>query len=611
MARLRAAAAALLRRLVRSRDGNIAMITGLAAIPLVVAAGVAVDATRAYIVKMQLGSALDAAVLAVGSTVSNNNATLGTQLQNYFNANFPVTSLVSNVTLSTVPANADLTQPTITAKATATVPMTFMQIVGMPNLTVSVTSQAQKTQGLEVALVLDNTGSMLCGPNDGAPNYSDAACSGGVIAADTTCVNPNNQARICELRNAANQFINTIFNAVTVADQLYVSVVPYVTTVNVGPALCTGPLSCSSIAMNSGFFTDENGKWITTPAGNVTGKTTSGSAIITNVSPNTNAISVGMAVTGAGVTANTTVVSIDSATQIHIAHNATANGVGVALALAAPVTYDSTQSSTSTHWIGCVVEPTSSDEMTAGSTSLRSATADPDQTDPGGPWPSWYALYWKSGAGNNWTAAPNTVNYTTTLGKVVTDWTAGGGPNAGCPVPMVPLTTDKAKIQNTINSMWPRDRGGTQVHVGMIWGWRAVSPNTPFNIGADYIPTAYHTAGWKKVVILETDGTEEWPDTNQYTGLGPLADGKINTSNNTATAQTNLDTRLQNVCTNMKNDGIIIYTIALGSDGANNTTLTQRCPANGGFSVTATNPAGLQAAFDEIAKSLMALRLTQ
>ena len=610
MARLRAAVA-LLRRLVRGRDGNIAMITGLALIPLVVAAGVAVDATRAYIVKMQLGSALDAAVLAVGSTVSNNNATLTTQLQNYFNANFPVTSLVSNVTLSTVPQNADLTQPTITAKATATVPMTFMQIVGMPNLTVSVTSQAQKTQGLEVALVLDNTGSMLCGPNDGAPNYSDSACSTGVIATDTTCTNPGNQARICELRNAANQFINTIFNAVTVSDQLYVSVVPYVTTVNVGPALCSGPLSCSSIATNSGFFIDENGKWITTPAGSVTGKTTSGSAIVSNISPNTTSVSVGMAVSGAGVPANTTVVSVDSSTQVHLSQNATATGSSVTLSLASAVTYDSTQSSTSTHWIGCVVEPTSSDEMTAGSTSLRSATVDPDQNDPGGPWPNWYALYWKSGSGNSWTASPNTVNYAATLGKVVTDWTTGGGPNAGCPVPMVPLTTNKTKLQNTINSMWPRDRGGTQVHMGMIWGWRAISPNTPFNIGSDYVPTAYNTAGWKKVVILETDGTEEWPDTNQYTGLGPLADGKINTSSSTSTAQTNLDTRLRTVCTNMKNEGIIIYTIALGSDGANNTTLTQRCPANGGFSVTATNPAGLQAAFDEIAKSLMALRLTQ
>jgi Flp pilus assembly protein TadG len=610
MAKLRAVIARL-RRFVRRRNGNIAVLTGLALIPLVCAAGVAVDTTRAYVVKTQLGSALDAAVLAVGSTISNSNTTLATQLQNYFTANFPMSPLVTSVSVTTVPQNADLTSPTVTAQATATVPMTFMRVVGIDSIPVTVTSQVQKTQGLEVALVLDNTGSMLCGPNDGAPNYSDSACSGGVIATDTTCSNSSNQARICELRNAANQFINTIFNAVTVSDQLYVSVVPYVTTVNVGPALCSGPTSCNGIAMSGSIFTDEFGNWIYTPAGSVSGKTTSGSAVVSSISPGTSSITVGMVVTGTGIPTNTTVASVDSGTQIHLSRSATANGTGITLSLGNPITYDATQSATSTQWIGCVVEPTSTDEMTSGSTALRSTVTDPDQQDPGSPWPQWYALYWKSGSGNSWTASPNTVSYPATLGKVVTDWTAGGGPNNGCPVPLVPLTANKTQIQNTINSMWPRDRGGTQVHIGMIWGWRTLSPNTPFNIGGDYVPTAYNTPGWKKVVILETDGTEEWPDTNQYTGLGRLSDGKINTSTSTSTAVANLDTRLQNVCANMKADGIIIYTIALGSDGASNTTLTQQCPANGGFSVTATNPSGLQAAFDAIAKSLMALRLTQ
>ena len=55
----------------------------------------------------------------------------------------------------------------------------------------------------------------------------------------------------------------------------------------------------------------------------------------------------------------------------------------------------------------------------------------------------------------------------------------------------------------------------------------------------------------------------------------------------------------------------IIYTIGLGSDGASNTQL-QNCAttSNGGFFEEAT-PSNLQQVFNDIARSLIALRLTQ
>ena len=73
----------------------------------------------------------------------------------------------------------------------------------------------------------------------------------------------------------------------------------------------------------------------------------------------------------------------------------------------------------------------------------------------------------------------------------------------------------------------------------------------------------------------------------------------------------NLDTRLANVCSNLAANGnYIIYTIGLGSDGASNTQL-QDCAttSNGGFFEAAT--LNLQTVFNNIAKSLIALRLTQ
>jgi hypothetical protein len=183
---------------------------------------------------------------------------------------------------------------------------------------------------------------------------------------------------------------------------------------------------------------------------------------------------------------------------------------------------------------------------------------------------------------------------------------------------MLPLTdatttAGQTQILNTISSMWPRDAGGTQVHIGMIWGWRALSPNGPFTANNGH-PLSYSTASstaWKKVIVLMTDGTEEWPSTDNSTGLGQITDGKIGTTSNT-TAVSNLNTRLADVCSNLASNGnYIVYTIGLGTDGAGNTQL-QNCAttSNGGFFEAATT-GSLQTVFNNIAKSLIALRITQ
>ena len=145
----------------------------------------------------------------------------------------------------------------------------------------------------------------------------------------------------------------------------------------------------------------------------------------------------------------------------------------------------------------------------------------------------------------------------------------------------------------------------------MTRGWRTLSSTGPFasNNGHPLSYTDASNTGWKKVVVLMTDGEEEWPATDNMTGLGQLADGKIGTSSSTSTAVTNLGTRLASVCTNMAAQGYMIYSIGLGSGGASNTAL-QNCAANGGFYEAAT-PSTMQKVFNDIAQALIALRLTQ
>jgi hypothetical protein len=581
-----------------------------------------------------------------------------------------------------VPANADLSATTVNYKAQATVPMVFMQLIGINNVTVSVTAQTKKTTGLEVAVVLDNTGSMLCGANEGAAS----SCGADVVASDTTCTDSSNNSRICTLRNASVDFVNTLTSAINSSQQLYMAIVPYVTTVNVGNVFCTSATNCSHITTDScsGDFTDDKGNIIAVPipATTVTGNTTNNNFTVSGISPNTTGISIGMSISGSGIPANTivsTVVSstsitisnkatttqtgttltlkitgvtasgsniitsipstssltvgmvisgtgipgntavksVDSAVQIHICNNATASGT-TALTRSTPVTYDTTHTSTTQNWMGCVIEPTSAGENSGVAGVINSATTNPDTAEPSS-WPSWYPFWWPSGGVNTWPPVQDQSTATEIQGQEWSDWLAFHGPNQGCPVPLLPLTdvtttAGKNTVLGTINTMWPRDAGGTQVHIGMIWGWRVLSPNGPFSPNNGH-PLSYSnasTTGWKKVVVLMTDGQEEWPATDNMTGLGQIADGKIGTTSNTATAVTNLNTRLADLCSNMAASGdFIIYTIGLGNNGATNTQL-QNCAttSNGGFFEAAT-PSNLQKVFNDIAQALIALRLTQ
>ncbi len=328
-----AAALAGLRLLARSREGNVAMLVGLFAIPLVIAGGIATDVGRAYLVKIRLGAALDAAALAVGSQTNHNSTQLAADLQNYFTANYPSTALGTSVTVAPVPSTANLAATTVNYRAQATVPMVFMPLIGINDINVSVTAQTKKTTGLEVAVVLDNTGSMLCGAND-----ASSQCDDDVVQADTTCTNSSNNSRICTLINAATDFVDTLTSAINSSQQLYLSIVPYVTTVNVGDSFCTGATSCTHITSTSGKFTDLRGNMM--PVTPIIGTTTSGSSTISSVSmltpsgsvSGTAAIQPGMYIYGHGITSGATVSSVSS-TSITISSNATLTFTGNSLAV--------------------------------------------------------------------------------------------------------------------------------------------------------------------------------------------------------------------------------------------------------------------------------------
>jgi Flp pilus assembly protein TadG len=345
-----AAIVATLRLLAARRDGSVAIIFGLAAIPVIIGGGMAIDTARAYVVKTRLGAALDAAALAVGSNTSTDSTVLTTSLQNYFYNNYcksvpsgtSVTQCSSTVlgeTNVTVAPVGDISASVVTYQAQATVPMTFMQLTGINNVSLSVTAQTTKFPGMEIAVVLDNTGSMLC--NDAAVSPTYTACGSPAVTSNTACTTLGaTPSRICTLIQAANQFVTTLVNAQTGQQQLYMSIVPYVTTVNVGTAFgCTnGSTTCTHITSSGGEFTDQRGYMI--PVTLITGDTTTTGTTISNVSmatpggavSGTAAVQPGTNIYGPGIPSGATVSSV-SGTSIVISATPTLTKTGATLAV--------------------------------------------------------------------------------------------------------------------------------------------------------------------------------------------------------------------------------------------------------------------------------------
>ncbi|HEY9219305.1 MAG TPA: TadE/TadG family type IV pilus assembly protein [Phenylobacterium sp.] len=128
------------------------------------------------------------------------------------------------------------------------------------------------------------------------------------------------------------------------------------------------------------------------------------------------------------------------------------------------------------------------------------------------------------------------------------------GPNAGCSAlqPLIRLTADFGPLEGAIDGM--NAVGETNITIGLAWGWNVLSPQGPFGDGRAY--TEEHL---KKIVVLMTDGENTF-NGQIYGGLGYSWQGALPGSGS-YTARMN--TRLAELCMNMKAQGILLYTVRL------------------------------------------------
>lgn len=183
-----------------SNRGNVAMIYALALLPSLAAVGSAVDLSRAMVVKMRLGEALDAAGLSIGGSVGLSGSELTAKAEKFIYQNYPDDELGTVTSLSVQTSGQNL----VRVSGTARIETAFMGLFGYYNLDVAVDVEVtRESKGLEIALVLDNTGSMA---------------SNGKIQA---------------LRSATNELIGILFGDQDAPSHLKMSLVPFSQTVKV------------------------------------------------------------------------------------------------------------------------------------------------------------------------------------------------------------------------------------------------------------------------------------------------------------------------------------------------------------------------------------------
>lgn len=173
-----------------------------------------------------------------------------------------------------------------------------------------------------------------------------------------------------------------------------------------------------------------------------------------------------------------------------------------------------------------------------------------------------------------------------------------------------PLTDDFDKLRKAASQMTEWNGSGTNVSEGLSWGMRVLSPAAPYTDGAPW-----KTPGISKIVLLLTDGenvvygASQQPTKSDYTSYGYLAGGRFGSDNQT-TAARNVDGWTKSVCTQLKNEGVQIYTMVLQSDTAANRALYSACASDPSGYYAVNDPTKLPDVFQQIANKFSKLQLT-
>lgn len=184
---------------IQKDEGAVAIVFALLLTPFMLLTSMVIDLGTPYYVDTRLAYACDAAAIAAARYAVADVQTNGAK---FFAANFPQRS--DNV--SVTPAiTLSKDQTTVSVQVSSYVPTYLGAIAGIKKIQVKALSSVQRSyNNVEMAMVLDNTGSMA------------------------------SNGKIQGLQTAATNMINILFQNQDTSPYVVVSIVPYVATVNIG-----------------------------------------------------------------------------------------------------------------------------------------------------------------------------------------------------------------------------------------------------------------------------------------------------------------------------------------------------------------------------------------
>lgn len=612
----------LLRDFTISTRGNVAMMFGIALVPLLVAAGVGLDYARSALVRSQMSDALDAASLAVGSTTGLDRAKAEALAKKYFDANYQgdISSGKPDVTIGTNDYNS---QGSVTVTANYTLPTLLLKIVGMNDVQLTASSTVVWGQTkLWVSLVLDNSGSM-CQPDSQPCN-------------NTT----NTNTKIYQLKAATKKMLTKLQAVSATAGDVQVGIIPFNRAIDIG----TGNVSKSWIdwadweapPANAGTISSTVGPGSNCPfSTNSYGWRCVSSA--TNGASNTSTIpSSGLICPGLdnsdfntdrlnryyngcwdSVGTSTKTATKTDTTPITNSQNCTQKGTQ-AITCTNRSGYPSNGNTSTNTTTATTSGYTGDSTNTTSNTTTDSTTDGTKSCDNGSPKTcTWrrtilqtktdttvtktaaaYSHTWQVNAHSTWGGCimdrEKSSNYD------ISNTTAVGFPAANFTNPL--SATDCMDGNTTaLNYNWTdlatkvdamQARGSTNQAIGVVHGWQMLTPGDPYGTGT--VP-----ANTTRYIILFSDGLNTQ---NRWWGDG---------STEGTTEDGYIDTRMNSACSAAKTDGVIIYTLYVHINGGGNSQPLKDCATDPSKYFDLTTVAQIDTAFTEITKQITNVRVAQ
>lgn len=607
--------ATFMRRLAHDTTANTLVIAAAAMVPILAMVGSGIDASRYYMTAARLQAACDAGALAARQAMTTATFTTAHRQTglNFFDQNFEDGIFGTTNRQRDFTSNGD---GVVHGTASARLPTTIMQIFGFDDFNLSVTCSADvNISNTDIVFALDTTGSMNC-PED---NF-------------TSCPNGNNNnveasnSRIRALRIATMNFFDTVKAATSPSAQVRFGFVPYGHNVNVINVIPRTMLASSHTYQSRRWISQQisyQAEWIPRSTSNL--GTTNTSLLRYNNNSN------GTAIPSEKTLCETTnrgtfrvgdvLYEISGNVYTLNAFSGTSTATNKAGCRAnvrrirevyryEPRTFDVSAFRTGgnvvtdtgdlganqTHtWNGCIEEAATVNTGTWNPMPANAFDMDINlvPTTEAQRWkPSLPDIIYRRQSGSTWVTTP-----------IETFTTMSGPLSYRCPVAARRLgDISRTDLQNFVNSL--SALGSTYHAMGMVWAGRVISPRGMFAADNTSAPNGDPIA---RHVVFMTDGLLNETNVHTYTPWGmEFWDRRVTDAGDTLQSHERHAARLQAVCDAIKRENITLWIVSM------NPTLTQEminC-ASPGRAYRAVNGAQLNAAFQEIAQKIAALRLT-